>query len=51
MKEKLLAVFFELFGERIIDRQHFGGADWKERRGWQLKFMGKYYYHYFEDYA
>lgn len=50
MKEKLTACFFELFGERIVDRQHLGSGYWVARRGWRLKFRGKYYYHFFEDF-
>lgn len=50
MKDKFLCCFFELFGERIVDRRYMGGGDWQARRGWQLKFRGRYYYYFFEDF-
>ena len=51
MKDKALCIFFELFGERIVDRQYTGDGHWVARRGWQLKFRNRLYYYYFEDYS
>jgi len=48
MKDKLLCIFFELFGERITDKTYQGDGEWDIRYGWRLKFRGRWYYYFFE---
>jgi hypothetical protein len=50
MTEKIKAIIFEAFGERIVDRRYLGNGDYEARRGWRLIFRRKVYYHWFEDF-
>ena len=50
VKEKFLACFFEIFGERIVDNQYEGHGNWLSRKGWRITVGKKVFYHWFEDY-